>query len=449
MASFRLSGIPVQIDPWFLLGLLFVFQFSGGERVGLFAAVAIGVLTLVHEFGHALMARRFGCQVSIRLNLFVGWASYTSGRPLRRTEQVLISVMGPLSQLGVALVAMGIVHRFFQARSGDPSLLFDLWQGLSWAGVVIALLNLLPLWPLDGGHVVHNVLLRFLPERQALRGVLLTSVAGILTLIGLGLAANGDDGALVRQRIDGPIRAAEAILDPSTLGALWTQVSTFPAHLLRLPWFLVLFCGLSTLQTFQVLKRPRVAAPLVPVDLLGTDDSAVMAENRGWNDGVTASAPGGWSASPWLRAHLAMRRNDVAGADAALGQVVAGGRRWVLPDPSRAELAPLVARLGPTPPVGELAPSLVLVRVLGHHAPPEVLLRYATCVYDRHRSVEALLLAAAALTRQGHHDDAVVWLTRAMREAPDRDRLTRDPAFLPLHDRPDFRQLVSEVPDRL
>jgi hypothetical protein len=76
-------------------------------------------------------------------------------------------------------------------------------------------------------------------------------------------------------------------------------------------------------------------------------------------------------------------------------------------------------------------------------------LGYATAVYERHRSVEALVLAAAALTRQGHHDDAVAWLARAMREAPDRARLTRDPAFLPLHDRADFRRLVSEVPDRL
>lgn len=450
MASFRLLGIPVQVDPWFVLGLFFVFQISGGERVGLFAAVAIGVLTLLHELGHALTARSFGCEVSVRLNLFVGWASYSSSRPLRRAEQILISLMGPLTQLGVTLVAMGAVHRFFQARQGDPSLLFDLWQGLSWAGVVIALLNLLPLWPLDGGHVVHQVLRRFLPDPVALRAVLFTTVAGLVVLVGLGIAAGSGDGGLAQARLDGPVEAAEAILDPSTVGALWTQVATFPAHLLRLPWLLVVFSGIGTLQALQTLRGPRRReVPAVPIDLLSADGSAVNAELTGWERGTVPDFPRGWGASPWLRAHVELRRGDTACADAALAQVTAGGRRWILPDPARPELAPLVARLGPRPAVGDLSPSLVLLRVLGHHGEPEALLHAATAVYQQHRSVEALMIAAAALARRGHPDDAVRWLGRAMAEAPDLHRLTTDPAFLPLHARADFRELVRTVSGRL
>ena len=47
MARFRILGIPVQIDPWFLLGLFFVYSWAGqgDQQVGLFAAVAIGMAT--------------------------------------------------------------------------------------------------------------------------------------------------------------------------------------------------------------------------------------------------------------------------------------------------------------------------------------------------------------------------------------------------------------------
>ena len=111
MARFRVLGIPVQVDPWFLLGLFFVYSWSGGDQIGLFAALSLGVLTLIHELGHALTARHYGCTVSISLNLFVGWASYASDRPLTRRQQILISLMGPFTQLAVALGALGVRAR--------------------------------------------------------------------------------------------------------------------------------------------------------------------------------------------------------------------------------------------------------------------------------------------------------------------------------------------------
>ncbi len=412
MARFRLFGIPVQIDPWFILGLLFVYQYSGAQRVGLYAAISIGVLTLIHELGHAIAARRFGCEVSVRLNLFVGWASYSSERPLSRRQQVIISLLGPLSQLGVALVAMFVVHQLFQQASelGSREQLFDLWQGLSWAGVVIALLNLLPLWPLDGGHVVHHLLGRWLSELAALRVVLYGSIAGLVGLVILGVAAGGD-GALATARSEGPQRAARAILDPSATSALWTQVSSFPAHLLRTPWFLILFSGLLTFQTLQHL-RPAGPTVQAPADPSFAEASVVTAEARGWAEDRLPELPEGWSASPWLRAHVALRRGDERGVTAALAQVAAGGRRWVLPDPGRSELAELVARLPRPWPVGELGPSLVLARVLGAHAAPADLLDYTGRLYQQTGSVEPLIVAAGALARRGHPDDSMRWLER-------------------------------------
>ena len=451
-ARFRILGIPVQIDPWFLFGLFFVYQISsssgGAPRVGIFAAVAIGVLTLIHELGHAFTARRFGCEVSVRLNLFVGWASYSSKHPLRRSQQILISVMGPASQLAVALFAMGVVHRLFQVGTGDRHMLFDLWQGLSWAGVVIGLLNLLPMWPLDGGHIVHHLLGKVLPDRAALQAILAVTVASMAAIIGLGVAARSGTGYLATERLEGPYRAALAIQDPATLSALWEQVRTFPAHLLTIPWFLLLFTGLATFQTFQALSS-RPAPVSAPGDASFAEASIITAESRGWAEGRVPEFPTGWMASPWLRAHVAAQRGDEAGAHAALAQIVAPGRRWILPDPARLELAPLVARLPDPLPVGDPGPSLVLLRVLGNHGAPERLLHYASALYERTHSTEALLVAAAALVRRGYPDDGMRWLERAMREAPDAQRLTTDPSFLSLHTRPDYQQLVAEVRSRL
>ncbi len=442
MARFRIFGIPVQVDPWFVLGLLFIYSYSGGHRVGAFATIAIGVFTLVHELGHALVARYYGCEVSIRLNLFVGWASYSSAQPLSRRQQVVISLFGPLSQLGGALAAMGVVHQLFGRGTIDRAVLFDLWQGLSWAGVVIALLNLLPLWPLDGGHVVRHILGIWLSDRRALRAVLYLSLAGLAVLVVVGvLAQNG--GFLADQRVAAPRRAAFALFRPSLISALWAQIAAFPAYLLTIPWFLILFSGLLTLQALNQLSTRPVAQ--APGDASFVDASVVTAEARGWVEHRVPQLPAGWSASPWLLAHVALRAGDTRGADAALAQVTTGGRRWVLPDPGRAEIEELVARVPRPLPIGETGPSLMLARVLGAHGDPVELLHYCAALYERSGVVEALLVAAGALVRRGFPDDAMRWLERAMHEQPDLGRLATDPAFLSLHQRDDFRRLVEHV----
>jgi stage IV sporulation protein FB len=76
----RVAGVPVTVDPFFLIGLVLVWSWAGGGRAGLYAAVFVGVFTLLHELGHALTARRFGADSAITLNLLVGWASYASAR---------------------------------------------------------------------------------------------------------------------------------------------------------------------------------------------------------------------------------------------------------------------------------------------------------------------------------------------------------------------------------
>ena len=430
MARFRVLGIPVQVDPWFLLGLFFVYSWSGGDQIGLFAALSLGVLTLIHELGHALTARHYGCTVSISLNLFVGWASYASDRPLTRRQQILISLMGPFTQLAVALGALAFVHGMIQ-RSDSAVGWWQLGVGLSWAGVVIAFLNLLPLWPLDGGHVLHSLIGTVVPARAALRAVLVWTLVAIGLLLVLGLIAKGADSGLLADERQRPNDAARRLLDPSLSAALWAQLRALPAYLLSLPWFLLFFTGLATMQGMrQLSNRPEIAgAAGVAEDRLA---AAAAAERRGWNEHRLPEMPKGFTASPWLRAHLARRGGDTGGVQAALA--------------ARVELAPLVELLVEPVPLGAPVYNAVALHVMSWHGPADRLLRYAGELYAGTRDPEVLFVAAAGLARRGEADAAMAWLRRAVVERPDADRVLGDPAFVPFRARPEFQRLLEELP---
>jgi len=195
--------------------------------------------------------------------------------------------------------------------------------------------------------------------------MLYVTILGIVAIVVVGAASANGDGFLARERLEGPLRAARAIQDPSTISALWAQLRNFPTYLLHMPWFLLLFTGLATMQSFQQLK-PRPVVASAPGDSSFVEASVITAETRGWDEARVPELPAGWTASPWLRAHVAARRGDESGVQAAFAQLTTAGRRWVLPDPARAELGPIVERLGEPLPVGELGPSLVLLRVLAH-----------------------------------------------------------------------------------
>ncbi len=457
MAQFRLFGIPVSVDPWFFFGLFFVYSWSGGGRAGLFAAVALGVLTLIHELGHAITARRFGCTVAISLNLFVGWASYSSEQPLSRRQRLLVSVMGPGAQLIVSFAVLSVVYqRFHSAVAGATGvetrrLWGDMWIGVSWAGVVIALLNLLPLWPLDGGHIFHGILERFLPARQALRTALLFTIAALGAIVVVGLLAKTDRVGLLEQEQVRPSAALGEFVNGSLPGSLWAQVRSFPAYLLNLPWFLLLFSGMSTIQTLNRLSAAErdvggsMAGARIDGPMKAGSAEAGAAEAFGWHTESAPTMPKGWTASPWLLAHLAAKRGDNGGAQAALSRIVTRGRPWAAPDAARPELARLLERVVQPWPIDDPAHSRLLLTIATHHGSPEQFLDYADRLYRTHHDPDALLLAARGLARRSYPDDAMAWLSRAAVEIPDSHRVAAEPDLASLHLRPDFQDLLARL----
>src|SRR5262245_50569289 len=150
--SWRLGsilGFPVELSPSFLILLAIVFVWMGG--IAGLAVVALAFASvLLHELGHAVVARRLGVQVSaIELNFFGGAAKMVA-LPRSANHEIAIAAAGPAVSLVLAGLGFGLA-----ALLHAP--LFVL---IGWTNLVIAGLNLIPALPMDGGRILRALLTR-------------------------------------------------------------------------------------------------------------------------------------------------------------------------------------------------------------------------------------------------------------------------------------------------
>lgn len=158
MIRFSVFGIPVEVQPFFWITLVILRAGDGGTSPQAIFGIVLFVLAgfisvLVHELGHALTARHFGAQTRIVLQAFGGYAEY-AGVSMSRVRSFLITVAGPAIQILLGIVAFTIL----QYRSGEPTPGDQFLGDLTWISLVWALLNLLPVLPLDGGQMLHAIL---------------------------------------------------------------------------------------------------------------------------------------------------------------------------------------------------------------------------------------------------------------------------------------------------
>lgn len=155
--TFRLFGVPTRIEFWFLLTALFFGMASRREGWWLLEwMVVITFSVLVHELGHAFAYKRYHQQPSIVLTGLVG---LTYGeRELPPKRRIVVSFAGP----GAELVLLGIPA--WIALQAMPLLVFDNYvafrvlDDLRFINLVWALVNLLPMLPLDGGNILDAAL---------------------------------------------------------------------------------------------------------------------------------------------------------------------------------------------------------------------------------------------------------------------------------------------------
>jgi stage IV sporulation protein FB len=253
--SFHVGDIPVRVHPYFWLSTL-LLGLSGCEKqppqetltnLALWIPIVF-VSILVHELGHVLMGRYFGSRGHIILTGFCGLA-VGSAELRERWQRNAVSLAGPgAGFLFAALFAAGcwLYNPGYTLWSLGSLFGIDVTIGqnveeptrivryiidtLLWINIFWGLVNLLPIWPLDGGQVSREIC-----EHYRGRDGLRLSLA-----ISLGMAAVLAIFALVEW-----VRKKPLIPFPSFGGTL------FP----------VIFFGLLAVQSWQLLRFIRLAGP--------------------------------------------------------------------------------------------------------------------------------------------------------------------------------------------
>lgn len=178
---FTLAGVPVHVSMWFFL-LLGYYTYSAGLERGLIFGVAVCLSILVHEFGHALVAKAFRLSPSIELHGFGGLTYHQRAQSNR--DDVLIIAAGPGAGLvfgGVVFVVSIGLGLVFEMR--NPVVL-EFIADLLYINIGWSLVNLLPLWPLDGGQLFRILMLKLMRPGPAERT---THIVGLI--VGIGGAA--------------------------------------------------------------------------------------------------------------------------------------------------------------------------------------------------------------------------------------------------------------------
>jgi len=211
---FRFLGIPVRIHPLFwLVSILLGWQEHNLPMVALWVA-CVFVSILVHEYGHALMARTFDCSPSIVL-WGLGGLCYSQGERQTPGQRLAVVLSGP----GAGFVLCGLVmlvasalfgitpiehlhaigslvglvpapasvafklQAVFKLKAGNQ-FVYIAYLNLVWINLMWGLVNLLPMWPLDGGQATQILLSLFDRSRGQRWGHIVSLlVSGILAIL--------------------------------------------------------------------------------------------------------------------------------------------------------------------------------------------------------------------------------------------------------------------------
>ena len=163
----RVLGIPLELDySWFLVFALLTWALAVGHYpaefkgwspslywiMGAVTAVRLFVSVLLHELGHSVVARRYKIPVR-RITLFIfGGVSQIEAEAATAGADFRIAVAGPLVSLGLAALFAGL-----KVVVAGVSPLLALTQYLAYINVGLALFNLIPGFPLDGGRGLRAV----------------------------------------------------------------------------------------------------------------------------------------------------------------------------------------------------------------------------------------------------------------------------------------------------
>jgi stage IV sporulation protein FB len=193
----RLFGIRVRVHIIFIIYCLFeLIAPAAGFLWSLQWLVVLFGSVFLHELGHCFAARRVGGSADEVLMWPLGGLASVDA-PQRPWPQFVTVIWGPLVNVMIALTAGAILlagPAELSIRGVNPLEWMNFPNGLGEAGLLLLLIfsinvglfifNLFPMYPMDGGRMLHCALWNYVGRR---RGTMITTTVGMVAAIGLGL----------------------------------------------------------------------------------------------------------------------------------------------------------------------------------------------------------------------------------------------------------------------
>ena len=164
----RLFGIDIRLHfSWVFIFLLVAWSLAGSYLpanyrgwsvntywvVGIIASVLLFACVLIHELSHSLLAMSRGYKVRGITLFFLGGVSEIEEEAAQAGEEFWIALVGPLASLALGIIFWGLLV----IVAGNNSPLEAIFQYLAFINVALAIFNLIPAFPLDGGRVLKSI----------------------------------------------------------------------------------------------------------------------------------------------------------------------------------------------------------------------------------------------------------------------------------------------------
>src|SRR3954452_14469766 len=160
------KGTVIRLHLTFLLflGWIGMTHYARGGRQaaleGILFILLLFACVLLHELGHVFAARRYGIQTPDITLLPIGGVAQLERIPEKPSEELVVALAGPAVNLVIALALTLILGGLPSPESGtqvqNPAV--SLLGRLAWVNVTLAVFNLIPAFPMDGGRVLRAVL---------------------------------------------------------------------------------------------------------------------------------------------------------------------------------------------------------------------------------------------------------------------------------------------------
>ena len=172
-----IAGTAVRVHVTFLLFLLFigvvVYRANGPAAAWdtLAFVTLIFICVVLHEFGHILMARRFGIKTRDVTLFPIGGVASMERMPDKPWQELMVAIAGPAVNLVIAAVILAVMGTSLNIDdlAGIGNVSISLAMRIAAANLILMVFNLLPAFPMDGGRVLRALLAMRMGKARATR----------------------------------------------------------------------------------------------------------------------------------------------------------------------------------------------------------------------------------------------------------------------------------------